>query len=74
MGADVSKQVIEDAQDAYNAWREAQQGSYVARVLADSICRDILPALIVVAQRKPQPLGYSGELSLDSDTELDEDL
>lgn len=66
----MSKQVVEDAQDAYNAWKEAPQGSYVERILADSICRDILPALIHVAQRKPMPLGYSTEQTLESDTEI----
>ena len=54
----MSKQVLDDARAAYQAWKEAPQGSYVERALADSIVRDIVPALIHAAEKSPVPLGF----------------
>lgn len=56
----MSKQVLDDARAAYAAWKDTQQGSYVERVLADAIVREILPALIHVASRGPVPTGFHG--------------
>lgn len=53
--------VIDDATKAYDAWKEAPRGSYVERILADAICRDILPALIHTASNPPAPLGFTQE-------------
>lgn len=58
----MSKQVIEDARAAYQAWKETQPGSYVERALADAIVRDIVPALIHAAERKPVPLGFDASV------------
>jgi hypothetical protein len=69
----MSKSVIDDAQAAYNAWREAQQGSYLERVLADSIVRDIVPALIHAAERKPMPIGYGTDMDLTADAGIADD-
>ena len=52
---------IRDAKDAYEAWKESPRGSYVERVLADSIVRDIVPALIHVAEFPPKPMGFTDE-------------
>jgi len=69
--ADVSKKVIDDARAAYTAWKESSSGSYVERVLADSIVRDILPALIHVAERGPAPLGFeTTSVDLETDTDI----
>lgn len=57
-GDPMSKQVIDDARSAYSAWKESQAGSYVERVLADAIVRDILPALIHAAEHRPKPIGF----------------
>lgn len=54
----MSKQVLDDARAAYAAWKDTQQGSYVERVLADAIVREIVPALIHVAERGPVPTGF----------------
>lgn len=67
----MSKQVIDDARSAYSAWKESQQGSYVERVLADAIVRDILPALIHAAEHRPKPIGFeqTEDIDLSTDTE-----
>ena len=62
--------IVDDAQAAYNAWKETQQGSYVERILADAIVRDIVPALIHAATRRPLPIGYGTDLDLATDTEV----
>lgn len=62
--------IVDDAQAAYNAWKETQQGSYVERVLADAIVRDIVPALIHAATRRPLPIGYGTELDLTAAEEI----
>lgn len=71
----MSKQVIDDARSAYAAWKESQQGSYVERVLADAIVRDILPALIHAAERRPLPIGFeqTEDIDLETDTERAEE-
>lgn len=69
----MSKQVIDDARAAYSAWKESQQGSYVERVLADAIVRDILPALIHAAERKPIPIGFEYDTESTAVTEIAED-
>jgi hypothetical protein len=74
-GCDVSKQVVDDARTAYQSWKEATQGSYVERVLADAIVRDIVPALIHAAERKHIPLGFEQfeGVDLETATEVAED-
>lgn len=70
----MSKQVIKDARDAFNAWKEAPTGSYVERAMEAAIVRDIVPALIHAAERKPQVIGFEQEAettSLSTDTEVD---
>lgn len=67
---------LEDARQAYKAWQEAPQGSYVERTMADSIVRDIVPALIHVAERKAQPIGFQGDAEVSAiatETEIDHD-
>ena len=68
----MGKDVLEDAKAAYNAWREAQPGSYIESVLADAIVRDVVPALIYLAERKPQPFGYTAGVELETHTQLAE--
>jgi hypothetical protein len=71
----VSKQVLEDARAAYQAWKEAPVGSYIEKVVADAILRDIVPSLILLVERGPQPFGFSevvdvsGEHSIARDEE-----
>jgi hypothetical protein len=67
----MSKQVLDDARSAYMAWKETAQGSYLERTLADAIVRDIVPALIAAAERKPLPLGFTDVTELGNDTEID---
>lgn len=55
----MSSDVIRDAKDAFDAWKESPRGSYVERTLADAIVRDIVPALIHVAEYPPRPLGFN---------------
>lgn len=69
----MSKQVLEDARSAYQAWRESSQGSYVERALADAIVRDIVPALIHVAEQKPMPIGFDQITESSADTSLADD-
>ena len=71
----MSKQVLDDAKSAYAAWKDAPSGSYLEGVLADGIARDILPALISVAERRPQPIGLSdvNELATDTDFVIDDE-
>jgi len=67
----MSKNALEDAKAAYKAWREAQPGSYIESILADAIVRDVVPALIHIAERKPQPFGYApAGVELESQTEI----
>lgn len=70
-GDPMSKQVIDDARSAYSAWKESQAGSYVERVLADAIVRDILPALIHAAERRHIPMGFEQQdIDLETNTEV----
>lgn len=50
--------VINDAKNAFEAWKESPRGSYVERTLADAIVRDIVPALIHTAEYPPKPMGF----------------
>lgn len=40
------KKLLDDAEEAYSAWREAKTGSYLERTIEQSIVADITPALI----------------------------
>lgn len=63
--------VVDDAAAAYSAWKETPSGSYLERTLADSIVRDLVPALIHAASRRPMPIGFGGDIAeLGTDTEL----
>lgn len=58
----MTKQIIEDAKQAYGAWKESQPGSYVERALADSIVQDLVPAMIHAMEASPRPIGFAKNL------------
>lgn len=66
----MSKQVLDDARAAYQAWKEAPVGSYIEKVVADAILRDIVPSLILLAERGPIPFGFSENVELESHTQV----
>lgn len=55
----MSRSTLDDARAAYSAWKETQQGSYLERVIADGIVRDLVPALIHMAERQPLSTGFT---------------
>ncbi|GAA5198568.1 hypothetical protein GCM10025773_11840 [Microbacterium jejuense] len=68
--------LADDAESAYNAWRETNSGSYLERTLADAIVRDLVPALIHALRRRPVPLGFGsdvGELTTDTSIPFEPD-
>lgn len=66
----MAKNIIEDAKAAYNAWRESPPGSYVESALSEAIVRDIVPALIHLAEQEKQQFGYVMGVELESTTEI----
>lgn len=54
----MSKKLIEDAEEAFEAWREAPGGSYLEETLARSITRDLFPSLIHALKTKQSKTGF----------------
>jgi hypothetical protein len=64
--------VIDDAQSAYDSWREAPPGSYIERALADSIVRDLVPAMLVeLGNKNPVKAKIGFHLEVESTPEGD---
>lgn len=54
----MSKKLIEDADQAFEAWKDAPQGSYLERTLADSIVKDLFPSLLNALKNKQDKTGF----------------
>jgi len=52
--------VLKDAKEAYEAWQEAANGSYIERTMEHAIARDIVPALIHALETAPKVVGFDG--------------
>lgn len=57
----LSKQLIEDSEAAFEAWREAPNGSYLEGTLAQAITRDLFPSLIQSLKGKQVKSGFEKE-------------
>lgn len=53
--------VLHDAKDAYESWKDAPRGSYLERTMADAIVRDLVPSLIHLVEYPPRPTGFGNE-------------
>lgn len=53
--------VIADAKEAFENWKDAPTGSYIERVLAQCIVRDIVPSLLHLAENGKPKTGFVGE-------------
>lgn len=54
----MSKKLIEDSDQAFEAWREAPKGSYVERAMADAIVADLFPTLVHALKAKKTSTGF----------------
>lgn len=54
----MSKKLIEDSDQAFEAWREAPKGSYLERTLADSIVSDLFPSVLQALKSKKNTTGF----------------
>lgn len=54
----MSKKLIEDSDQAFEAWRDAPQGSYPERTLADSIVKDLFPSVLNALKNKQSKTGF----------------
>lgn len=54
----MSKKLIEDSDQAFEAWKEAPQGSYLERTLADSIVKDLFPSVLTALKSKQSKTGF----------------
>lgn len=54
----MSKKLIEDSDQAFEAWRDAPQGSYLERTLADSIVKDLFPSVLNALKNKQSKTGF----------------
>ena len=54
----MSKKLIEDSDQAFEAWKDSPKGSYLGRTLADSIVVDLFPSLLQALKSKKTPTGF----------------
>ncbi len=54
----MSKKLIEDAEMAFEAWKDAPSGSYLEGTLAQAISRDLFPAMIEALRSKTDRAGF----------------
>lgn len=54
----MSKKLIEDADQAFEAWKDSPTGSYLERTLADSIVKDLFPSLLSALKNKQDKTGF----------------
>lgn len=54
----MSKKLIEDGDQAYEAWKDAPRGSYLERALADSIVADLFPSILNALKNKQSKTGF----------------
>jgi len=57
-GRGMSKRLIEDSDQAFEAWREAPKGSYVERAMADAIVADLFTAVLHALEAKKNTTGF----------------
>jgi hypothetical protein len=67
--------LLKDAEAIYALYRDSPSGSYVETALANDICRDIVPLLIMRLQNPPKAFGFTPDNHVDvtSETELDDE-
>jgi hypothetical protein len=67
--------LVKDAEAIYNLHKDTPPGSYVETMLANTIAREIVPALIIKLQNPPKAFGFTPDNHVDvtSETELDDE-
>lgn len=54
----MSKKLIEDSDQAFEAWKDSPKGSYLERTLADSIVADLFPSVLQALKAKKNTTGF----------------
>lgn len=54
----MSKKLIEDSDQAFEAWKNSPNGSYLERTLADSIVADLFPSILQALKSKKNTTGF----------------
>ena len=50
--------LLEDSEEAFEAWKSAPTGSYLESTLAQAIARDLFPSMIRELKSKQNPAGF----------------
>lgn len=55
----MTKRLIEDSEQVYQAWKDAPRGSYLESSLAETIVNDLFPSLLHQVRLGNPPTGFT---------------